>query len=88
MSQAEAIRREPNLKRYTEAEIDEMLDKFAELTLSGKKKEAEEILALIPLLPQGAKILKEEVGIDAMIEYGCNLSEAVEAYGYEWLEKS
>ena len=28
MSQAEAIRREPNLKRFTEAEIEEMLDKL------------------------------------------------------------
>lgn len=87
MKQSEVVRREPNLKRYTEAEIDEMLDRFADLTLSGKKAEAEELLALIPLLPQGAKILKEEVGIDAMIEYGCNLSLAVEAYGHEWLER-
>ena len=85
MSQAEAIRREPNLKRFTEAEIDQMLDKISELILSGRKKEADEIIHILPLPPLDAQGLKELVGIDAMIENGCNLSEAVDAYGYEWL---
>ena len=87
MSQAEAIRREPNLKRFTEAEIDQMLDKLAEFMLSGKKKEADEVMYTIPLAPKDAQALKELIGIDEMIAQGINLSEAVEAYGHEWLNR-
>lgn len=87
MSQAEAIRREPNLKRFTEAEIDQMLDKISELILSGRKKEADEIMFMIPLQPEGAQGLKELIGIEEMINLGINLSEAVDAYGSEWLKQ-
>ena len=87
MSQAEAIRREPNLKRFTEAEIDQIMDKAANLIVSGRKKEADEILHKLPMLPLDAQSLKEMIGIEKMIEYGINLSEAVDTYGYEWLER-
>lgn len=87
MKQSEVVRREPNLKRYTEAEIDEMLDRFAEFLVSGKKEEADKVMHMIPLAPKDAKVLKELIGVDKMIAQGINLSEAVEAYGHEWLER-
>ena len=87
MSQAEAIRREPNLKRFTEAEIDQMLDKIYTYIDNNRIEEAEKLMIQVPMLPKSAKIMKEMVGIDEMISMGVNLSEAVDEYGYEWLSK-
>lgn len=87
MKQSEVVRCEPNLKKYTEAEIDEMMDKYEHLLVANEKAEAEKIMYMIPLAPKDAQILKELIGIDKMIAQGLNLSEAVEAYGHEWLER-
>ena len=87
MSQAEAVHREPNLKRYTEAEIDEMMDKIHTYIDNNHIEEAEKLMIQVPMLPKSAKIMKEMVGIDRMISMGVNLSEAVDEYGYGWLSK-
>lgn len=86
MSQAVG-RREPNLKRYTEQEINEMSLRACQMMGDGRKEEADELLNEIPLHWKSAKILKEMVGVESMIESGINLSEAVDHYGYEWLER-
>lgn len=87
-AKAESIsRREPNLKRYSEEQVNAMLDKYTELILAGRTEEAQQMVNTeIPLHWKSAKILKEIVGIDCMIESGTNLSEAVEHFGKQWLE--
>lgn len=87
MSQAEVIRREPNLKRFSEQELNEMRLKACDLINAGRMAEADIIINKMPLSWQTAKILKEMVGIEGMIESGINLSAAVDHYGMEWLER-
>ena len=87
MSQAEAIRREPNLKRFSEQELHEMELEACNLINAGRMAEADIIINKMPLSWQTAKILKEMVGIEAMIESGTNLSAAVDHFGMEWLER-
>ena len=87
MSQVVSVRKEPNLKHFTEEEIDEMLERVAKLYKDGRRDEAHEVINEIPLHWKSAQMLKEMVGIEAMIETGTNLSEAVEHYGIQWLER-
>lgn len=82
MAKTETIRKEPNLKHFTEEEINAMLVRVGKLF-----DEADEVINVIPLHWKSAKILKELVGVDAMIESGTNLSEAVDHFGMEWLER-
>ena len=87
MSQAEVIRRELNLKRFSEQELNDMELRACNLVNEGRMAEADIIINEMPLSWQTAKILKEMVGIEAMIESGTNLSEAVDHYGMGWLER-
>lgn len=87
MSQAEIIRKEPNLKRYTHEEKIAMIQRAIGLLDEGKKDEADILIGKVPLHWKSCKILKEMIGIDAMIANNTNLSEAVEHYGIEWLER-
>lgn len=87
MSQAEVIRREPNLKRFSEQELNEMRLEACDLINAGRMAEADIIINKLPLSWQTAKILKEMVGIEGMIESGINLSAAVDHYGMGWLER-
>jgi len=88
MSQAEAVETkhlEPNLKEYTEEEISAMVSKGAALLREGKDDEAMEAISDIPIMPEIAQGIKEDEGMDYLIEYQYNLSEAVKKYGKEWL---
>lgn len=87
MAQAEMIRREPNLKRYTPEEKMDIFLRAGALLEEGKKEEATKVLREAPLDWRTAKILKETIGIDAMIANNSNLSEAVDHYGIEWLQQ-
>ncbi len=88
MSQAPLkSRRKPNLKRYSEEEIKEICRQASKLFEEGRTDEADELISELPLLWQSAEILKELIGIEAMIESGANLSEAVDHFGYQWLER-
>ena len=87
MPEVEKIRREPNLKRYTPEEKIEIFMRAHALLKEGKREEATEVLHEAPLDWRSAKILKNMIGIDAMIADNVNLSEAVDHYGMEWLER-
>ena len=87
MSQAELLRREPYMKYYSPEEIRNMCLRGASLLAEGKQDEADLIFNEVPILPKSAKIMKEMVGIEAMIESGVNLYEAVKEYGDEWLKQ-
>ena len=87
MSQAEILRKEPYIKYYSPEEIREMCLRGASLLAAGREEEADMLFNEVPLLPKSAKIMKEMVGIEAMIESGVNLYEAVKEYGDEWLKQ-
>lgn len=87
MAQAEKIRREPNLKRYTHEEKMAIFIRAFELLEEGKEEEATEVLREAPLDWRSAKILKGMIGIESMIAQNCNLSEAVDHFGMAWLER-
>lgn len=82
-----AARKEPNLKRYTHEEKMNIFMRAIELREEGKKEEATKVLREAPLDWRTAKILKETIGIEAMLALNCNLSEAVDHYGMEWLDR-
>lgn len=79
-------RPEPNLKRFSEQELNEMRLKACNLINAGLMAEADIIINKMPLSWQTAKILKEMLGIETMIKSGINLSAAVDHFGYQWLE--
>ncbi|MBD5417824.1 MAG: hypothetical protein HDR50_09275 [Desulfovibrio sp.] len=87
MPEEEKGRREPNLKRYTHEEKMNIFRRAFALLEEGKEEEATEVLHEAPLDWRSAKILKEMIGIESMIAQNCNLSEAVDHYGMEWLER-
>lgn len=83
MSQA----KEPYMKYYSPEEIREMCLRGASLLAEGREDEADMLFNEVPLLPKSAKIMKEMVGIDVMIEEGVNLYEAVKEFGDEWIKR-
>lgn len=87
MPEVEKVRREPNLKRYTHEEKMNIFKRAIALRMEGKEEEATKVLRQAPLHWKTAKILKETIGIEAMLALNCNLSEAVDHYGMEWLER-
>ena len=78
---------QPNLREYSVTEAADLGYKWFELKEAGLYEEAEKVGLEIPLLPGLANNMKQEIGIEAMIEMGINLSEAVKEYGHEWLEQ-
>ena len=51
----------------------------------GKEEEGSRLLRTAPLPPYLAKVLKEKVGADFLINSGWNLSEAELEFGHNWL---
>ncbi len=70
--------------------IDEKLAiscKAAELEDAGDKEGASRLIRSIPMPPYLAKIAKEKIGPDFLIDGGWNLSEAEAEFGLDWLKK-
>jgi hypothetical protein len=61
--------------------------KSIELEKIGKKEESLALDKTMPLPPFLAKVIKEKVGADFLIDGGWNLLEAEEKYGKDWLNK-
>jgi len=61
--------------------------KAAELRKAGDEEGASRLIRSIPMPPYLAKIYKEKVGIEQLIESGWNLSEAEAEFGPDWLSK-
>lgn len=77
--------REPNLKHFSDVEREKVLDEVVALIEAGKDEEATTLHRTLPLPAEYLQILKEAMGINALIAEGVNLSTAVEKYGREWL---
>jgi hypothetical protein len=63
-----------------------ILVKAAELRAAGKEADATVLQRSVPLPPYLAKIAKEKIGVDFLIN-GWNLLEAEEKYGKDWLTR-
>ena len=87
MSQVVTAPVEPNLHVFTPEEKDAMFKKLGDYIHAGNKEEFDKLLQIYPLDPKTCKILKRQIGIEALKASGWNLSEAVQEFGPEWLEK-
>jgi len=68
--------------------LDEKLDisrKAFELLDAGDREGYHRVMKTTPLPPYLAKVLKEKVGADFLIDAGYNLSEAEAEFGQNWL---
>jgi hypothetical protein len=59
----------------------------AELKKAGKLEEGSKLMRSIPLPPYLAKLAKEALGSEGLIESGFNLSEAEAEFGNDWLNR-
>jgi hypothetical protein len=70
--------------------LDEKLSiscKAAALREAGDRDGYQRLMKTAPLPPYLAKIWKEKVGLDSLINSGWNLSEAEAEFGSDWLHK-
>jgi hypothetical protein len=59
--------------------------KAAELRKAGDEEGASRLLRTAPMPPYLAKVAKEKIGADFLINGGWNLSEAEAEFGKDWL---
>ena len=61
--------------------------KASELWKAGDKEGSDRLIKTIPLPPYQAKVIKEKVGLDVLLNGGWNLSEVEAEFGHTWLSK-
>jgi hypothetical protein len=61
--------------------------KACDLYNAGDKEGFSRVIRTAPMPPYLAKIMKEKVGADFLIQGGWNLSEAEAEFGSDWLNK-
>jgi hypothetical protein len=61
--------------------------KAAELSNAGDEEGSMRLMKTVPMPPFLAKIMKEKVGVDYLINSGWNLSEAEAEFGPGWLSR-
>jgi hypothetical protein len=64
-----------------------MSNKACLLLRAGDRDGYNRIMRSIPMPPYLAKIYKEKIGVEQLIESGWNLSEAEVEFGPDWLSK-
>jgi len=77
----------PNAQMMTDEEKIDKAYQSALLSRAGDEEGSIRLLRSIPLPPYLAKVFKEKVGADFLIESGYNLSEAEAEFGKDWLTK-
>jgi len=68
--------------------LDEKLDiscKAAELWDAGDEEGYDRLIKTIPMPPYLAKVAKEKIGLDFLLNGGWNLSEVEAEFGSDWL---
>ena len=75
----------PNVQTMTNEEKVDKAYQSALLSQAGDEEGSIRLLRSIPLPPYLAKVLKEKVGADFLIDAGYNLSEAEAEFGQGWL---
>jgi len=61
--------------------------KAAELRKAGDEEGYDRLIRSVPMPPYLAKIMKEKMGVDYLINGGWNLSEAEAEFGNNWLNR-
>jgi len=61
--------------------------KAAELRKAGDEEGYDRLIRSIPMPPYLAKVMKEKMGVDYLINGGWNLTEAEAKFGPDWLDK-
>jgi len=61
--------------------------KSVEMRKTGDKEGASRLMRSIPMPPYLAKVMKDKMGRDFLINGGWNLSEAEAEFGPDWLNK-
>jgi hypothetical protein len=61
--------------------------KAAALRKAGDREGASRLLKTAPLPPYLAKVIKEKVGLDCLLNLGWNLSEVEAEFGPDWLHR-
>ena len=61
--------------------------KAIELKKAGDREGYDRLTKTIPLPPYMAKVIKEKVGLDVLLNGGWNLSEADAEFGHSWLSE-
>jgi hypothetical protein len=82
--------KESNMPQAQTMTLDEKLAiscKAAELWQAGDKEGYSRTIRTVPMPPYLAKIYKEKVGVEQLIESGWNLSEAEAEFGPGWLSQ-
>ena len=70
--------------------LDEKLaisNKALDLLDAGDREGYSRLMKTAPLPPYLAKVIKEKVGLDCLLNLGWNLSEVEAEYGYNWLRQ-
>jgi len=70
--------------------LDEKLDigiRAVALRKAGDEEGYDRLIKTIPLPPYQAKVIKEKVGLDILLDGGWNLSEVEAEFGSAWLSK-
>ena len=70
--------------------LDEKLDiacRAAALRQAGDEEGYSRLIKTAPLPPYLAKVIKEKVGLDCLLNLGWNLSEVEAEYGSNWLHR-
>jgi len=63
------------------------LGRATELEKSGDFEGADRLVKSVPLPPYMAKVIKEKVSLDVLLNGGWNLSEVEVEFGHSWLVK-
>ena len=61
--------------------------KAVELSNAGDEEGYSRLMRSIPLPPYLAKVIKDKVGLDCLLDTGWNMSEVEAEFGSEWLHK-
>lgn len=72
-------------KLMTDNERADVLMQVIALEEEGKVEEAKALRRTIPIAPFLAKIIKDKLGVEQLIQCDMNLAEAEVAYGTDWL---
>jgi hypothetical protein len=64
-----------------------ILCKAASLRQAGNEAEYDRLVRSVPMPPYLAKIYKEKIGVNHLINGGWNLSEAEAEFGQNWLSR-
>ena len=75
----------PNGQLMTDEEKVDIAYQSTLLSQAGDEEGARRLLRTAPLPPYLAKVIKEKVGLDALLSLGWNLSEVEAKYGSAWL---